>query len=91
MAIFSFTIICPEVFVVFGVIGAFIGLIALGFIYEQISRRRDQRYPLAGRQVDVGGYRLHMTDSGEGGPSVVNVVEAIRHVLDQVATSSRSA
>ena len=42
----------------------------------QISRRRDQRYPLAGRLVDVGGYRLHMTDNGTGGPAVVIIAGA---------------
>ncbi|HEU0002237.1 MAG TPA: alpha/beta hydrolase [Ktedonobacteraceae bacterium] len=41
-------------------------------IYQLISIARDERkYPPAGKLVDVGGYRLHVTIQGEGGPTVV--------------------
>jgi pimeloyl-ACP methyl ester carboxylesterase len=52
-------------------LGVVAALLVLGFLYEQISRSRDQRLPLPGRLVDVGGYRLHLTDEGQGGPAVV--------------------
>lgn len=47
------------------------GLLVLGAAYEQVVRRRERAYPLPGRLVEVGGYRLHVTDRGEGGPTVV--------------------
>lgn len=41
-------------------------------IYHIISVSKDERrYPPAGKLVDVGGYRLHVTIEGEGGPTVV--------------------
>ncbi|MCG7345859.1 alpha/beta hydrolase [Sporosarcina sp. ACRSL] len=55
------------------VIGAFVlvGLLVIGFVYEQVSRRRDTRRPYPGEMIDVGGYRLHFTDDGQGTPTVV--------------------
>lgn len=53
------------------IVGVLVGLLALGFVYEQVARRREQGYPLPGRLVDMGGYRLHVTDRGQGGPTVV--------------------
>ena len=47
------------------------GLILLGLIYEQVSRYRDSRRLPAGEMIDVGGYRLHLTDAGHGGPTVI--------------------
>ena len=47
------------------------GLLLLGLVYEQVSRRRDARRPYSGEMIDVGGYRLHLTDNGQGVPTVV--------------------
>ena len=47
------------------------GLLLLGFVYEQVSRRRDAKRLPAGEMIDVGGYRLHLTDAGQGGPMVI--------------------
>lgn len=58
------------------VVGVLLGLLALGFIYEQRARRREQGYALPGRLVDVGGYRLHVTERGQGEPTVVIVTGA---------------
>ena len=51
--------------------GILVGLLLRGLLYEQISRRRDRRFQPPGRLVDVDGYRLHVTDEGQGGPTVV--------------------
>ncbi|MFC5601717.1 alpha/beta fold hydrolase [Sporosarcina koreensis] len=47
------------------------GLLLIGFVYEQASRHKDARRPCPGEMVDVGGYRLHVTDDGQGAPIVV--------------------
>jgi pimeloyl-ACP methyl ester carboxylesterase len=47
------------------------GLLLLGFVYELVSRRRDARRPYSGEMIEVGGYRLHLTDDGQGEPTVV--------------------
>jgi pimeloyl-ACP methyl ester carboxylesterase len=45
---------------------------AVGAIYQAISASREQRlYPPPGQLVDIGGYRLHLYCSGEGGPTVI--------------------
>jgi pimeloyl-ACP methyl ester carboxylesterase len=48
-------------------------LIAIGVVYQRTSLRRDaQRFPPAGRLVDIGdGRRLHIHTMGEGRPTVV--------------------
>ncbi|KAB2330759.1 alpha/beta hydrolase [Cytobacillus depressus] len=48
-----------------------VALLALGFIYELVSRHKDVRRPPLGEMIDVGGYRVHLTDAGQGGPTVV--------------------
>ncbi|WP_159887749.1 alpha/beta fold hydrolase [Paenibacillus puerhi] len=48
-----------------------VGLLSLGFVYEQAARRKDARRPPAGDMMDIGGYRLHLTDTGQGSPTVV--------------------
>lgn len=53
------------------VVGTFLALLAVGFLYEQVARYRADRRPIPGRLVDMGGYRLHVTDRGTGGPTVV--------------------
>ena len=41
-------------------------------LYHAINLARDERrYPATGKLVDVGGYRLHVSVHGEGGPTVV--------------------
>lgn len=44
----------------------------VGAVYQGVSARRDSAaYKPPGKLVDVGGYRLHLYCSGEGGPTVV--------------------
>jgi len=52
-------------------LGVLAALLVLGLIYELASRARDRRLPLPGRMIDMDGYRLHLTDDGTGGPTVV--------------------
>jgi len=47
------------------------GLLLLGLVYEQVLRRRGAGIPHTGEMIDVGGYRLHLTDTGQGGTTVV--------------------
>ncbi|RHW36149.1 alpha/beta hydrolase [Lysinibacillus yapensis] len=47
------------------------GLLLLGLIYEQISRAKDAKRLPAGKMIDMGGYRLHVMDDGQGGPTVI--------------------
>ena len=45
---------------------------AVGALYQAISTNREQRlYPPPGKLVDIGGYRIHLHCSGEGGPTVI--------------------
>lgn len=53
------------------VLSILVALLLLGFIYEQLSRARDRRLPLPGRLIDLDGERIHLTDEGEGSPTVV--------------------
>jgi pimeloyl-ACP methyl ester carboxylesterase len=47
-------------------------LVLLGLRYEaSLSRQDAQRYPPPGSMVDIGGYRLHILCTGEGGPTVI--------------------
>jgi pimeloyl-ACP methyl ester carboxylesterase len=47
-------------------------LVTLGFVYQTIGTRRDlRRFPPPGRLVDLGTHRLHLLESGQGGPAVV--------------------
>ena len=44
----------------------------VGALYQTISVSREQRlYPPPGKLVGIGGYRLHLYCSGEGGPTVI--------------------
>lgn len=54
----------------------FLSLIAIlllsGTIYQFISTKIDEsKYHPPGKMVDIGGYRLHINCSGEGGPTVI--------------------
>lgn len=43
-----------------------------GFVYERHGRQRDyELYGQSKRLIDIGGYRLHLSCSGAGGPVVV--------------------
>jgi pimeloyl-ACP methyl ester carboxylesterase len=54
------------------VIALVIVLVCAGWIYEQAGRMRDRHmYPQVGRSVDVGGRKLNIYCSGEGGPAVI--------------------
>jgi len=52
---------------------AFIVVMAVvGASYQAISASREQRlYPPPGKLVEIGGYRLHLYCSGQGGPTVI--------------------
>lgn len=71
-------------------------LVLGGVVYQAAGMRRDaRRCPPPGRLVDVGGFRLHMHESGNGSPSVV--LEAgiaasslnWRHIWNEVARFTR--
>src|ERR1700733_13874472 len=54
------------------VVGAILGLLFAGVVYEERCRRRDaRRYPPLGQLIDVGGRRLHLLSKGTEGPTVV--------------------
>jgi len=43
-----------------------------GFLYENISEARDRRFnPMEGELVDVGGRKMHIDCTGQGGPTVI--------------------
>jgi pimeloyl-ACP methyl ester carboxylesterase len=47
-------------------------LAIVGFLFENISETREQRFnPAPGRRVDVGGYKMHIDCTGQGSPIVV--------------------
>ena len=47
-------------------------LAIVGFLFENISETREQRFnPAPGRRVDIGGYHLHIDCTGQGSPVVV--------------------
>ncbi len=47
-------------------------LAVTGFVYEHRARQRDNElYGQSKKLIDVGGYRLHLSCYGEGGPVVV--------------------
>lgn len=51
---------------------AVVGLALAGTVYEALAERADAKaYPPPGQLVDVGGHRLHIHCTGEGGPTVV--------------------
>ena len=59
------------------VVGLIAVLIFSGVIYQAVGTVRDtQRFPPPGRLVDVGGFRLHLQDSGNNSDAPVVVLEA---------------
>jgi len=58
--------------IVRGLLAFILALVAVGILYQNIAATRDRRQnPMAGRMVDVGGSRMHIDCTGEGGPAVV--------------------
>jgi pimeloyl-ACP methyl ester carboxylesterase len=51
---------------------ALLGLASIGGGYETVREAMDARaYPMPGQLIDVGGYRLHLSCTGSGSPTVV--------------------
>jgi len=49
-----------------------LALAGSGATYQYVATKLDkQRFPPIGKMIDVDGYKLHMIDSGTGGPTVV--------------------
>ena len=47
-------------------------LATAGFVFENISEARDRRFNrMPGQLIDIGGYRMHIDCTGQGGPVVV--------------------
>ena len=47
-------------------------LLVAGACYQYASTKIDDyRYPCPGTMIDMGGYKLHIIDTGSGGPTVV--------------------
>ncbi|MDF2627536.1 MAG: alpha/beta hydrolase [Symbiobacteriaceae bacterium] len=75
--------------------GLMLALLTAGFVYEQVARLKAKRRPLPGRLVEMGGHRIHLTDSGAGGPTVVVIHGAGEscfswvHVAREVASFAR--
>jgi pimeloyl-ACP methyl ester carboxylesterase len=59
-------------YLLFAEIACVLLLACIGLLYERSARRRDAEvYRPSGKLVDVGGYRLHISCAGSGGPSVI--------------------
>jgi pimeloyl-ACP methyl ester carboxylesterase len=55
-----------------GLIGCVLAVVALLTTYQAIATARERaRFPIPGRLIDVGGYRLHLRCDGVGSPTVV--------------------
>ncbi|MGB7284820.1 MAG: alpha/beta hydrolase [Candidatus Acidiferrum sp.] len=49
-----------------------VACVVLGLLYQTVGTRRDRaRFPPPGRLVDIGGHRLHLLESGQGGLTIV--------------------
>jgi pimeloyl-ACP methyl ester carboxylesterase len=49
-----------------------VGIAACGFLYENVSEARDQRFnPMVGERFDVGGFKMHIDCMGQGSPAVI--------------------
>ena len=58
--------------VLIGVVAVVVALATMGAGYEAIASTQDsQQHPAPGQLFDVGGYRLHISCSGQGSPTVV--------------------
>jgi len=55
-----------------GLVSLLLVLVCAGALWQAIASRRDLRQnPPPGRLVDMGGYRMHISPTGEGSPTVV--------------------
>jgi pimeloyl-ACP methyl ester carboxylesterase len=62
----------PMLNLLFWLLGLLVLFFAAVYLNELVAHyRADQRYPMPGRLVDVGGHRLHIHTVGEGWPTVV--------------------
>jgi pimeloyl-ACP methyl ester carboxylesterase len=58
--------------ILLGLIVLFLSLAICGFLYENVSEARDQRFnPMTGRRFDVGGFKMHIDCMGQGSPTVI--------------------
>lgn len=56
---------------------AILVLLVVAFVLEALTERRERRrFPPPGRLVDVGGYRLHLLDTGEDRPGPTVILDA---------------
>ena len=59
------------------IVASIIALAGSGATYQYISEKLDeQNYPPIGRMIDVGGYKLHMIDSGQTNGGLTIVMDA---------------
>ena len=73
------------------VVGVVATAAAAGAVYEAIASTGDTAYPMVGRMVDVGGYRLHLDCRGDGTPTVVLDSGLGKSSLDWVLVQSELA
>jgi pimeloyl-ACP methyl ester carboxylesterase len=58
--------------VLLGLIGSLIVLAAAGALYQAIATAIDRRsFAPPGRMIDVGGYQMHISCTGQGSPTVI--------------------
>ncbi|MEM9567444.1 MAG: alpha/beta hydrolase [Cyanobacteria bacterium P01_E01_bin.34] len=48
-----------------------LSICAIGACYQTICSMLENRQPPPGRRIDIGGYRLHYCDRGQGSPTIV--------------------
>jgi hypothetical protein len=55
-----------------GIAALFLTTIAIGGLYQTVSLFRERRaFPMPGRLVDVGGYKMHIYCTPQGSPAVI--------------------
>jgi pimeloyl-ACP methyl ester carboxylesterase len=55
-----------------GIVMIVVAIAGCGAIYQRVCESRDRRvYPMPGRLVDVGGYKMHIDCMGDGAPAVI--------------------
>jgi pimeloyl-ACP methyl ester carboxylesterase len=58
--------------ILLGLLVLFLSIAVCGFLYENVSEARDQRFnPMSGERFDVGGFKMHIDCTGQGSPTVV--------------------
>jgi hypothetical protein len=57
---------------VFAVLVLTLVALTAGMTYEAVGSLSDaRRFPVRGRMLDIGGYRLNLNCTGSGGPTVI--------------------